>query len=356
MTSLNNGGIPNHGYKQWIDMFNSRQKLLLSQILKAIVTAPGYSQSAKDILVGAFQQYLRNQNLFCIWNKQADQLEPMFSNNNFHPKTTSVENNFMAAIGRGNWLTAKAATLDGLSWAKNPWETLSVKDASELAPELISLLSGKSHKAWPNDSVKGNTSITCGSSTELSHIGSEEIDLVITDPPFGGLLHYSELSDFFYVWMRLAFKKVYPDYFSTDYTPKTLEAVSNRARNPDDPDAFYKRLLTECWKEAKRILKPGGILSFTFHHSEDGPWVDVLESLFDAGFYLEATYPIRSDETKGEGAKPGTFGSQTIEYDIIHVCRKRTGEPQKISWPRLRRQILADVRQLHLQIGHQEVG
>ena len=27
----------------------------------------------------------------------------------------------------------------------------------------------------------------------------------------------------------------------------------------------------------------------------------VLESLFDAGFYLEATYPIRSDETKGEG-------------------------------------------------------
>jgi hypothetical protein len=32
----------------------------------------------------------------------------------------------------------------------------------------------------------------------------------------------------------------------------------------------------------------------------------VLESLFDAGFYLEATYPIRSDETKGDGE----FGSQ----------------------------------------------
>ncbi len=24
---------------------------------------------------------------------------------------------------------------------------------------------------------------------------------------------------------------------------------------------------------------------------------------------------VRSDETKGEGSKPGTFGSQTIEYD-----------------------------------------
>ncbi len=51
-------------------------------------------------------------------------------------------------------------------------------------------------------------------------------------------------------------------------------------------------------QEAHRILKPGGLLVFTFHHGEDAPWVSVLESLFQAGFYLEATYPIRSDETK----------------------------------------------------------
>lgn len=90
------------------------------------------------------------------------------------------------------------------------------------------------------------------------------------------------------------------------------------------------------------MLKPGGILAFTFHHSEDAPWVSVLESLFDAGFYLEATYPIRSDETKGEGE----FGSKTIEYDIVHVCRKRTEEPKEVSWGRMRREVLADVRQL----------
>jgi putative DNA methylase len=64
--------------------------------------------------------------------------------------------------------------------------------------------------------------------------------------------------------------------------------------------------------------------------------------LFDAGFYLEATYPIRSDETKGEGE----FGSKTIEYDIIHVCRKRTEEPKPVSWGRMRREVMADVRQL----------
>ena len=175
------------------------------------------------------------------------------------------------------------------------------------------------------DPVRNDTTIlTCESATDLSDISDSSYDLVITDPPFGGLLHYAELADFFYVWLRLVLKDRHPDYFSSEYTPKTLEAVSNRARQPDDPDGFYQRILTECWREAYRILKPGGILSFTFHHSEDEPWIAVLESLFNAGFYLEATYPIRSDETKGEGE----FGSRKIEYDIIHVCRKRMEEPQ----------------------------
>ncbi len=55
---------------------------------------------------------------------------------------------------------------------------------------------------------------------------------------------------------------------------------------------------------------------------------------------------------------PGNFWMVIdIEYDIIHVCRKRTIDPTPISWPRLRRQILADVRQLqHLLEHHQNGG
>jgi adenine-specific DNA methylase len=192
-----------------------------------------------------------------------------------------------------------------------------------------------------------------GSSTELTQFENGTIDLVCTDPPFGGLLHYSELSDFFYVWLRLVLRSKYPDIFGGEYTPKSLEVVANKAREPEDPDGFYQRLLTQCWREAHRILKPGGILAFTFHHSEDEPWVAVLESLFDAGFYLEATYPIRSDETKGEGE----FGSKTIEYDIIHVCRKRTEEPTAVSWGRMRREVLADVSNLKAMLeNHAKEG
>jgi len=196
------------------------------------------------------------------------------------------------------------------------------------------------------DVVQDGVSLRCQSATELVTIPAQSYDVVITDPPFGGLLHYSELSDFFHVWLRLPLKDKYLEQFGTEFTPKALECVSNKARQPEDPDGFYKRLLTQCWRESHRILKAGGILAFTFHHSLDEPWLDVLESLFNAGFYLEQTYPIRSDETKGEGAKPGTFGSQKIEYDIVHVCRKRIEEPTPVSWGKMRREVLRSVQQL----------
>ena len=164
-------------------------------------------------------------------------------------------------------------------------------------------------------------------------------------------MQYAELGDFFYVWLRLVLKEKYPENFTAEYTPKTLEAVANPARQPgkdeetgkNNADIFYQRLLTACWKEAKRILKPGGLLAFTFHHSEDAQWAIVLESLFDSGFILEATFPIASDEMKGEG---GQFGAKGTEYDIIHVCRKRLDEPQPVSWPKMRQWVKAELKRL----------
>ncbi|QDU80490.1 DNA methylase [Polystyrenella longa] len=356
MTHMNNGGIPNHGYTHWWTMFNHRQLLVHSLLVKSICESNA-SESAKEFVLGGFQQYLRNQNMFCIWNTQADKLEPMFSNSNFHPKATVVENSVFSKLGRGNWASSAANILQGLVWRQEPWELVSTHYLEEAIPSLKGQVTGKSEKTLCGDPVLPTSTLTCRSSSDLATIAAGSLDLVITDPPFGGLLHYSELADFFHVWLRLALKDKYPDVFGSEYTPKVLEAVANRARHGDDADSFYQKLLTECWRESFRVLKPAGILAFTFHHSQDEPWVAVLESLFQAGFYLESAYPIRSDETKGEGAKPGTFGSQQIEFDIVHVCRKRLEEPEPISWARLRRQIMRDVRQLQEIIEqHQKEG
>jgi len=354
MTHKLNGGIPNHGFTHWWKMFNHRQLVTLSLLLKGMAER-SEGTAVFEVVLGAFQQYIRNQNMFCFWDVGYDKLVPHMSNNNFHPKSNLVENCVYPSLGRGNWRSCTDALFGGLEWGQYPWELVRNERLGAQVPGIKESLKGKSEKVYPGDPLLNSANLSCISSTELCEADGQ-YDLVITDPPFGGLLHYSELSDFFYVWLCLVLKDDYPEQFGGEYTPKTLEAVANRARQPgkdeesgkENADLFYQRLLTASWKEAHRILKPGGLLAFTFHHSEDAPWVSVLESLFDAGFYLAATYPIRSDETKGAGE----FGSRKIEYDIVHVCRKRTEEPQPISWAKMRRQVLQDVRRLQDLLEH----
>ncbi|MDA5240792.1 DUF1156 domain-containing protein [Agrobacterium tumefaciens] len=355
MTVIANSDIrENYGFTHWWTMFNPRQLLVHALVFKALIEASqqGFNREVVEAILGTYVQAIRYHCSFAFYQADYDKLIPHFSNNNYHPKNTPVEGSLFSAVGAGGFNAIRNWLEDGLSWKANPWEIVSKTTLERSHSQLASQISGKSEKVFPGDRT-ADADVICESSTDLTRIATASLDLVITDPPFGGLLHYSELSDFFYVWLRLALKDNYPGYFHSEYTPKSLEAVANRAREPEDPDGFYRRLLTQCWREAHRALKPSGILAFTFHHSEDEPWVAVLESLFEAGYYLEATYPIRSDETKGDGE----FGSKTIEYDIIHVCRKRTEEPKPVSWGRMRREVMGDVRQLQAMLeNHAKEG
>ena len=375
--------LPQHGYTHWWKMFNSRQLLVHSQILKIIIESKDnqWSLELKEQALGCFQQYLRNQNMFCLWNTQADKLEPLFSNNNYSPKQMPIENNFFAKFGRGNWRASSEKLKKGLEWINDPWELIVAGQTNK---------SKKSDKGFTKDSFKPMpiNNISCGSSTDLSILGEQLFDLVITDPPFGNNLYYADLADFFYVWLRIALHKWYngqveDTYFEPDRTPHVMEAIDNPVEHPDNRNEweksswiayqnlevirrlsgneylnegdlnplhlaepasdFYRQTLTACWSESARLLKPGGIMAFTFHHSKDAPWVDVLKALFDAGFILVATYPVSSDEMKG---KKGEFGSKKIEYDIMHVCRKMLEDPQPVAWANMRRWVKEETAHL----------
>jgi putative DNA methylase len=332
-----------YGYKNWSDAFNPRQLLSNALLLKAIDKAGTHSSSVREFVLAAFQQYIRNNNMFCIWNIQRDTLEPFLSKNNLQPPTRPIENNVFGTFGRGNWAACTEGLIDALNWRSDPWEIVA---RSAIDRDLAGQLGqAKSVRVSTGDPPLDNAYLTCGSSTELTSYATGSYDLVITDPPFGDIMQYAELSSVFYGWLKPVLKHSNSNMIPENI-PTALEAVENKARHGTDSAPFYSRVLQACWEEAHRVLKPGGILAFTFHHDKDEPWVAVLESLFNAGFYLEATYPIRSDETKGAGGTPGTFGAQKVEYDIIHVCRKRAEAPVAVSWGRMRREVLGDVRQL----------
>lgn len=87
--------------------------------------------------------------------------------------------------------------------------------------------------------------------------------------------------------------------------PAALQAATGKS-DSDLPWLMVWQYLSEQIKDDERTLQ-GREPSNRSNRFEVANRINaaVLESLFDAGFYLEATYPIRSDETKGEGE----FGS-----------------------------------------------
>lgn len=245
------------------------------------------------------------------------------------------------------------------------------------------------------DPVIAGAAIYCSSSTDLNILDStDDFDLVITDPPFGDNYYYADLSDFFFVWLRIPLLKWYlglPEaiYFEPERTPHSLEAVDNSVEHPDDRESFekdlfislkhlekirelttdnsltakslnplyrpqpsndfYSQTLSAVWAEAGNRLKDGGIMAFTFHHNEDQAWIDVLKALFSSGYVLLQTFPVIGDESKGEKA---SFGSKKIEYDIIHVCRKRISPPEPVSWARMRRWVKEESIRLKELLEH----
>ncbi|MGL4503831.1 MAG: hypothetical protein ACRCU2_32520, partial [Planktothrix sp.] len=158
MTSLNNGGIPNHGYTHWWTMFNDRQLLILSLFLRTITEInkskiKPYAVCAQDFVMGAFQQYLRNQNMFCIWHKNRDCFAPHLSNSNYYPKANAVENSVFSDLGYGNWNSCCQALKNSLNWIKDPWEIVPQTEVSKKNVSLGKEISGKSEKVPVKDSL-----------------------------------------------------------------------------------------------------------------------------------------------------------------------------------------------------------
>jgi putative DNA methylase len=94
-----------------------------------------------------------------------------------------------------------------------------------------------------------------GSATALP-FENEVFDAVITDPPYYDNVSYSNLSDFFYVWLRRSIGHLYSEHFVSDATPKKKEAIAASYRHGGDKTKarFAYDAYTTDLSEAKLIL------------------------------------------------------------------------------------------------------
>ncbi|MCS7208256.1 MAG: DNA methyltransferase [Fimbriimonadales bacterium] len=156
--------------------------------------------------------------------------------------------------------------------------------------------------------------LLCGDSARLDALPDASVNLVVTDPPYYDNVHYSELSNFFYVWLARLVKH---PYFQSELVPTEGEAVVNKGQGKNEED--YLRLLEAVFREAYRVLKPEGKLVFTFHHMNPRAWWTVFQAVQRSGFRLVDFFPVQSEYR----VNPHIRNKQALDMDLVLICQKQ---------------------------------
>ncbi len=165
-------------------------------------------------------------------------------------------------------------------------------------------------------------------------IDDQEVDAVVLDPPYYDNVMYSELSDFFYVWMKEYLSDVYPDKFIGELTEKDDEAVANPSKfegvagegesksslAKDD----YESKMTDIFDEMNRVLADDGAFTLMFTHKRTEAWDTLATALIDSEFVITATHPISTENPNSLHQA----GQNSAESTILLTSEKRSKEQE----------------------------
>ncbi len=156
------------------------------------------------------------------------------------------------------------------------------------------------------DVSRGNSCVLVQSaSASDTTLPDSSADYVFTDPPFGGNLMYSELNYLWEAWLRV----------KTNSGP---EAIENDAQNKGLPE--YQRLMSKCFSEYYRVLKPGRWMTVEFHNSQNKVWTAIQEGIQHAGFVVS---DVRTLDKK-QGSFKQYNSANAVKQDLVISAYKPT--------------------------------
>ncbi|WP_068492370.1 DUF1156 domain-containing protein [Pseudoclavibacter helvolus] len=154
--------------------------------------------------------------------------------------------------------------------------------------------------------------------------------LISTDPPYYDNIGYSELSDFFYIWLRRSLRDVYPELFSTLLVPKAEELVANPYRHGGRAGAqsFFEHGFQHVFSNARAAASLDFPITvyYAFKQAElesDGlastGWETLLSGMLRAGWSITATWPVRSERA----GRMISIGTNALASSIVLALRPR---------------------------------
>jgi adenine-specific DNA methylase len=156
-------------------------------------------------------------------------------------------------------------------------------------------------------------------------------DVIITDPPYYDAIPYSDLMDFFLVWMRRTLRGLSPaldEAFEAPLGPKwdharnDGELIDDASRFENDAarsKAAYEDGMCRAFRACCQALRPDGRLVVVFANKTPDAWEALVSAMIRAGFVVDGSWPIQTERA----ARVRSLGSAALASSVWLVCRKR---------------------------------
>jgi putative DNA methylase len=276
----------NYGMDSFADLFTSRQLLVLVSLVKYVKRVgelankedPQLAEALQTTLALAVSRESDHLNSGCSWNPSGQKMQHLYARQAIPIVWDFCECNPLGG-SVGDWQSTVDCCLSALK-AVN----------FSASPGTVAQLSAQNH-SLPNESAQG----------------------FMTDPPYYDAIPYSDLSDFFYVWL----KRACPYYDGTLLTPKEDECIVDEVKGKDN--AFFERVMQMAMAEGRRILVPHGIGLLVFAHKSTSGWEAQLKAMIDAGWIITGSWPIDTELATRLRARD----SASLASSVHLVCRPR---------------------------------
>lgn len=348
-----------YGMAEWYKLFNSRQMLTLVKLTKLIREAgklvekekleEGSSQrDARDyaeaitacltVALAKYADYNSITTLLHTSNPWGVEVAHTLSVRGITMRWNWGDTNpFMKTSGwlrlAGSWIRCLENVVDGLQYVVG---ALHVAGGGPLS----SYVGG-------GEESDGETTVLLDDATILGKLNpGDKFDLIVTDPPYYNDVAYSELSDFYYVWLKRALNEVEKGLFVPKFLPEAFfkrvgakwvevraqweefakQEVSvhprrfgNLRNRTDMATNHFLNLLTRSFIIMKERLMDDGSLATYYAHTSPEAWIALLEAGWKgAKFRVTFAFPVATESLQRLGAR----GKYALDMSIVVAWRK----------------------------------
>ena len=297
--------IPRYGFNSWDKLFTNRQLLALGvlvlEIRRCLDDMYGYPKEWREAIsiycACALSKLADYSSAVCSWHNGREKLGHTFARFALPMVWDYCEVNPLAGTTGG--------FLPCLEWVARTTEHLDTA-ANEAQPPRVLCQSAVAQ-------LPGS------------------FDLICTDPPYYDAIPYSDLMDFFHIWLRRTVHGLSPETDITfadplgpkwNYEAGDGELIDDASRFEGDRQVSkrnYEDGMARAFARFHEALVEDGRLVLVFANKQPDAWETLVSALIRAGFVVDASWPIKTEMQ----TRQRSLSSAALSSSIWLVCKKR---------------------------------